>query len=213
MTARYITSLMQALALSLLPAMAFAQYEIMSPARLLDELETNINGARQYEPIIKADVARKAQFQQEAAGIRQDTSRYQAEKSDYDSELAGHNAEVDDFNKTCVGGTYTEAALKRCDSRESSLARAQTSLNNTRAALEETRLSLRQRQEDYNQRDQQRAMAAEESLALYETFSNNTNILMARLQQESVFINNDRDCFARPGPDATLQCLRIVMSN
>lgn len=205
----HITSFLLLITISVFPSLVTAQYEIMSTSRLLEELSLNSGMARELEPALKANIALKNAYTSELQDINRDNTSYKNAKAGYDRDLTAHNAEVDRFNAACSSGTFTQAELDRCDTMERDLAAEQAVLNERRNTLEETRLALNQRQTAFNNKERERAQAAEQLLTLYDDYNRNIESIMAILGEQDLF----RACSNRPSPEAAHQCMQSAWDN
>lgn len=190
----------------LVPLAAAAQPDMRSTSQLLEELTISFNVAREAENALKANLAQKNAYRQEQEAANRENAGYKSESSEYARDLSRHNDEVDSFNAECGSGNFSREELARCDAREAQMKTAGAALETRRMALEEKRLAVKALTDAYNQKERERAQAAEALLTRYDDANATIEALIARLTSDQQFSH----CADRPSPEAAQQCILLA---
>ena len=190
-----------------------AQYETLSPQRLLDELATILDLVRDTEAAINGNLVIKQNHEREKAPLDREKANYDREVNSYNTVIRRLNTEIERFGSECDRQLSVDES-NACDAWEDELASEKSALDQRLEQLNESKATYNQNVAQWNQKESVRAAEAQQLLAQYDEVDANTKLLIERLNSQDVFRESNRDCTNSPSPEAMHQCfLRILNSS
>jgi peptidoglycan hydrolase CwlO-like protein len=190
-----------------------AQYETLSSQGLLDELAIILDLARETETAINANLVIKQNHDREKIPLDREKANYDRDVNAYNADIRRFNAEIERHETECNRQLSVDE-LNACEEWEDELAPEKSALDRRLEQLNESKAAYNQNVAQWNQKEAKRAAEAQQLLAQYDEVDVNTKLLIARLNSQDVFRENNRSCTNSPSPEAMHQCfLRILNSS
>jgi hypothetical protein len=189
-----------------------AQYEIMSPFELLNELATTLDMARETEASINENVVIKQDFDREKTLLDREKASYDRDVNAYNVDLRRFNAEIESYDTECNRQLSAEE-FNACEAMADELEPDKSALDDRLEQLDLERDILNHSVAQWNQKESIRGVEAEQMLAQYDEIDAITKLLIERLNSQDVFRTSVQRCNNSPSPEAIHQCFLGILNS
>lgn len=194
-------------------AVLAGKYDSLSVPQLLDELAFQTEMINETEDILLANSEIADRNGQELARLTQESDYLTSKENNYGGRVDQHNSEVNNYNGQCTTYELSESAYNSCNNWKSSLDSLTYQFDQEKAGLDQEIDDYNRWSEDFNQREENRAWAAQQLIRKYEEYEANINEIVNQLDYLASlqdFDQSNRDCASLPSLEEMHECMQNI---